>query len=161
MSLALAAVKLAAHEFTITPVTIVISGEGSFQADVGLDADALALGLPLEADSEDVALGMSRLSEEAFSAAVETARAAVSSDIRILFDAAPVPFDVAFPHHGTAAATEADPPTVLGTVARLRGMVPTGSREVSISRPAPVQDRFAPGPCAALPGAVCGSPRAR
>ena len=133
--LALAAVKLAAHEFTITPVTIVISGDGSFQADVGLDADALALGLPLEADSEDVALGMSRLSEEAFSAAVETARAAVSSDILILFDAEPVSFDVAFPHHGTAAATEADPPTVLGTVARLSGMVPTGSREVSFRVP--------------------------
>ena len=133
--LAMAAMNLAAHEFTITPVTIVISGDGSFQADVGLDADALALGLPLEADSEEVALGMSRLTADAFRAAVETARGAVSSDIRILFDAAPVSYEVTFPHHGTVAATEADPPTVLGTVARLRGTVPSGSREVSFQAP--------------------------
>lgn len=133
--LALASGNLAAHEFTITPVTLVIAGDGSFQADVGLDADALALGLPLEADSEAVALGMSQLSGEAFSAAVETARTAVIGDIRILFDAAPVSFEVAFPHHGTDAATRADPPTVLGTVARLRGTVPSGSREVSFHAP--------------------------
>ena len=134
-ALALVAGNLAAHEFTITPVTLVIAGDGSFQAEVGLDADALALGLPLEADSEAVALGMSRLSGEAFSDAVETACGAVSSDIRILFDATPVSFEVAFPHHGTAAATEAGPPTVLGTVARLHGTVPAGSREVSFRAP--------------------------
>lgn len=119
-----------AHEFEITPVTLVVIGDGSFQADVGLDADALALGLPLETDSERVAQGMRALPPSALAAAKETAREAVLADIRISFDGVPVAFTVDFPHHGTPAAEEADPPTVFGTVARLRGLVPGGAREV-------------------------------
>ena len=128
---ALAATAVArAHEFEITPVTLVVIGDGSFQADVGLDADALALGLPLETDSERVAQGMRELPPSALAAAIETAREAVLADIRIGFDGVPVAFTVAFPHHGTPAAEEAEPPTVLGTVARLSGLVPGGAREV-------------------------------
>lgn len=119
-----------AHEFTITPVTIVILGDGTFQADVGLDADALALGLPLETDSETVAQGMRDLPPAAFGAALETARKAILADIRVLFDRVPAAYEVSFPHHGTSAATGADPPTVLGTVARLLGNVPTETQEV-------------------------------
>ena len=124
-----------AHEFTITPVALVITGDGGFQAEVGLDADALAVGLPLEADSERVAEAMRRIPEGQFEAAVERARLAVRQDIRILFDAVPAPFEVSFPHHGTPAATDADPPTVLGIVARLVGNVPAGAREVVLQVP--------------------------
>lgn len=119
-----------AHEFTITPVTLVFLGGGTFQADIGLDADALALGLPLETDSERVAQGMRDMPPAAFDAAVETARSAVVADIRVLFDGVTAVYEVSFPHHGTPAATEADPPTVLGTVARLRGQVPAETQEV-------------------------------
>lgn len=125
-----------AHEFTITPVTIVLNGDGGFQAEVGLDADALALGLPLEADSEEVAEGMRELAEGQFDRAVQRARDAVRDDIRIAFDSAPVDFEVQFPHHGTPAAAEADPPTVLGALARLTGRIPVGSRELTIRLPA-------------------------
>ena len=125
-----------AHEFTITPVTIVLNGDGGFQAEVGLDADALALGLPLEADSEEVAEGMRELAEDQFDRAVQRARDAVRDDIRIAFDSAPVDFEVQFPHHGTPAAAEADPPTVLGALARLTGRIPVGSRELTIRLPA-------------------------
>lgn len=125
-----------AHEFTITPVTIVLNGDGGFQAEVGLDADALALGLPLEADSEEVAEGMRELAEGQFDRVVQRARDAVRDDIRIAFDSAPVDFQVQFPHHGTPAAAEADPPTVLGALARLTGRIPVGSRELTIRLPA-------------------------
>ena len=124
-----------AHEFTITPVTLVIEGDGGFRVEVGLDADALALGLPLEADSELVAKGMRELSPEAFDEAVESARHEVKRDIRISFDSTSVPFEVNFPHHGTPAATDADPPTVLGTVARLEGLVPEGTSVVEFRAP--------------------------
>lgn len=132
----LALATAAAHEFTITPVTVVITGDGTFQADVGLDADALALGLPLEADSELVAQGMRDLPEQAFAGAVDKARNAVQDDLRIAFDQVGVPFEVGFPHHGTPAATEADPPTVLGTLARLTGRVPDGASELIFQAPA-------------------------
>ena len=124
-----------AHEFTITPVTLVIAGDGGFQVEVGLDADALALGLPLEADSELVAEGMRKLSPAEFDGAVESAREEVQRDIRISFDSNAVPFAVDFPHHGTPAATDADPPTVLGTVARLEGLVPEGTSVVEFRAP--------------------------
>ncbi len=125
-----------AHEFTITPVSIVLKGDGGFQAEIGLDADALALGLPLEADSEEVARGMRELAAGEFDRAVQRARDAVRDDIRIVFDSASIDFEVQFPHHGTPAAAEADPPTVLGALARLTGRVPVGSRELTIRLPA-------------------------
>ncbi len=129
------AAKTFAHEFTITPATIVIRGDGRFQAEVGLDADALALGLPLEADSEEVARGMREIREGQFEAAVQNARNAVRDDIRIAFDSAPVEFEVQFPHTGTPAATNADPPTVLGALARLTGEIPVGARELTFRAP--------------------------
>ena len=52
-------------------------------------------------------------------------------DIRILFDQLPVDFEVSFPHYGTSAAAAADPPTVLGALARLTGRVPNDSRQVA------------------------------
>lgn len=125
-----------AHEFTITPVAVVVTGDGTFQADVGLDADALALGLPLEADSELVAAGMRELPDEAFASAVERARGAVTEDLQIAFDGGRVAFQVSFPHHGTPAAAEAVPPTVLGTLARLTGRVPDGASEMVFQAPA-------------------------
>lgn len=120
-----------AHEFAITPATLVVRGDGSFQVDLGLDADALAAGMPLEAPAEDVARAMREIPQERFSEAVDSARAAVREDIRVLFDRRPVEFEVSFPHHGTAAATAADPPTVLGTLARLTGRVPSDARQVA------------------------------
>ncbi len=124
-----------AHEFTITPVTLVITGDGRFQAEIGLDADALAVGLPLETDSEQVAEAMRRIPEEQFEAAVEGARSAIRQDIQILFDAVPAPFEVSFPHHGTPAAADADPPTVLGILTRLTGSAPAGARGVVLQTP--------------------------
>ena len=136
-SLALAgSAVVSAHEFTITPVTIVLTGDGGFQAEIGLDADALALGLPLEADSEEVARAMRELGEGQFERAVQRARDAVHDDIHIAFDSAPADFEVQFPHQGTLAAAEADPPTVLGALARITGRVPGGSRELTIRLPA-------------------------
>ncbi len=116
-----------AHEFSITPATVVITGDGGFQVDIALDADALALGLPLETDSEQVAQGMRELAPEGFSGALESARRSIRQDLRISFDAAPAEFEVTFPHYGTPAATEAEIPTVLGALARLRGQIPAGA----------------------------------
>ncbi len=124
-----------AHEFSITPVTIVIAGDGRFQADIGLDVDALALGLPLESDSEEVLRGMRQLRADSLHAAMERARSSIRHDLCIAFDGVGASFDITFPHRGTPAAEEADPPTVLGTLARLEGPVPDGAQEVSFQAP--------------------------
>ena len=127
--------QVSSHEFSITPVTVVIAGDGTFRADVGLDADALALGMPLEADSEQVAVAMRELSEEELAAAIETARQAVRADIRVALDGRDVPVTVSFPLHGTAAAEASEVPTVLGALARLDGLVPAGADLLTVRLP--------------------------
>lgn len=124
-----------AHEFSITPVTLVIPGDGSFRAEVGLDADALALGLPLEADSAIVASAMRALRDDELAQAIESAKKAIREDIEINFDGRPEDFEVSFPHHGTAAAAAAATPTVLGALARLSGVVPHGADRLTVRLP--------------------------
>ncbi len=124
-----------AHEFSITPVTVVFSGDGTFRADIGLDADALALGLPLEADSGPVFSAMRRLYGEALAEAVETAREAVERDIDIRFNGQPATVAVVFPLHGTSAASVAPVPSVLGALARVTGSVPQGADLLTVRLP--------------------------
>ncbi len=121
------------HEFDITSVALVFLGDGSYRADISLDADALALGLPLETDAEVVAATMAELSDAGVENAVAMARPVIQREIDLSFDGTPANFDVAFPHYGTAAASDADPPTALGTIARLSGRVPPGARELTFT----------------------------
>ncbi len=133
MAAALSACAAAAHEFSITSAVLVFSGDGGFRLDIGLDADALALGLPLESDSETVAAAMAALAPDAVEDALAGAESAVRSDIRLAFDGAPAHFRVEFPYYGTPAAAAADPPTVLGALARLSGRTPAGAREMTFA----------------------------
>ena len=118
------------HEFEITSVALVFLGDGTYRADISLDADALALGLPLETDADVVAAAMAELSEAGIENAMATAKPNIQREIEIDFDGTSASFDVAFPHYGTPAATDAEPPTELGTIARLSGRVPAGAREL-------------------------------
>ncbi len=127
------AIHAKAHEFTITPVTFVILGNGDYQVDIGLDIDALALGLPLDTDSTRVSQLMQGLSAGELEEAIESARQSIRNEIQILCDGADSAFEVSFPHQGTPAAISADPPTMLGTLARLRGEFP-GNAQTGVFR---------------------------
>ncbi len=133
LAAALSASTAAAHEFSITSAALVFLGDGGFRLDIALDADALALGLPLETDSEVVAAAMAELSPSEIENALEAAKPAIRSDIRLAFDGLPAAFEVEFPHYGTPAAAAADPPAVLGTIARLSGRTPAGAREMTFT----------------------------
>ena len=131
LPLALLCAPLEAHVFDITNVVIVFPGDGSYQIDMSVDADALALGLPPETDSETVVARMNELPEGDFDEAVALAQQTIQRRVRIRFDGNKAMPDVAFPHHGTPAATEAETPTVLGTIARMAGQIPLGARELT------------------------------
>lgn len=133
LAAALSACAAAAHEFSITSAVLVFTSGGAFRLDIGLDADALALGLPLESDSQVVAAAMAALSPNAIEDALARAKSAVRNDIRLTFDGLPADFRVEFPHYGTPAAAAADPPTVLGALARLSGRTPAGAREMTLT----------------------------
>jgi hypothetical protein len=122
---------LVAHDFTVTEVAVIFRGDGGYQIDMSVDVDALALGLPPDTDSAVVVAEMEKLTPDEFEAAVERARAFVAQYVRIRFDGARQSPPVAFPQYGTAAATDAQIPTVLGTLARVEGRVPSGAQALT------------------------------
>ena len=120
---------LGAHDFTVTEVAVIFRGDGGYQIDMSVDADALALGLPPDTDSALVAAQMEELSPEDFAAATARAKDYIAQYVRIRFDGAKQSPPVEFPQYGTAAAIDAQTPTVLGTLARMTGQVPPGAQE--------------------------------
>lgn len=114
---------LQAHDFEISSAAVILGSEGAVQVDVSLDADALALGLPLDASVEEVAAAISELSPEQ----VERARSESEVLIVLLADGVPLPLRAEFPHQGTPAV---EAPLALGGLARLRGKIPSGTREL-------------------------------
>jgi hypothetical protein len=118
-----------AHDFTVTEVAVVFRGDGSYQVELSVDADALALGLSPSTDSEIVVEEMAKLSPEEFDAAVEQARHSIQRYMRIRFDGEKQMPPVEFPQYGTAAATDAETPTVLGTLARVSAEIPPGAKQ--------------------------------
>ncbi len=122
---------LVAHDFTVTEVAVIFSGDGGYQIDMSVDADALALGLPPDTDSAVVVAEMEKLTPGEFEAAVERAKAFVTQYVRIRFDGARQSPAVEFPQYGTAAAKDAQIPTVLGTLARMQGRIPAGAQALT------------------------------
>jgi hydrogenase/urease accessory protein HupE len=120
----------AAHPLTFTETTIVLRPDGSFQTDLIVDLDALALGAPQDADDATLVAELRALSPGDFEARLDRLRQLFQRRVRMRFDGEPAPFDVSFPDHGTPAATESAIPTLLGLTARLTGIVPSGATDV-------------------------------
>ena len=93
---ALFCAPLQAHEFTITNVTIVFPGNGMYQIDMSVDADALALGLPPETESAIVVARMNELPDGEFEDAVALARQTTQRRVRVRFDGEKAIPDVEF-----------------------------------------------------------------
>lgn len=125
----LAASSVQAHDFTVTEVAVIFSGNGTYQIDMSVDADALALGLSPSTDSAIVAEEMESLSSEDFDAAVDQAKRSIQRYMRIRFDGEKQMPPVEFPQHGTAAAMDAETPTVLGTLARITAEIPADAKQ--------------------------------
>ena len=119
-----------AHPLTVTDTTVVLRLDGTFQTDLIVDLDALALGAPQDADDAELVAALTALTPAGFDEQVDQLRQLFRRRVRLRFDGTPVPFDVSFPDHGTPAATESAIPTVLGLTARLSGTVPADATEL-------------------------------
>jgi hypothetical protein len=120
-----------AHDFQFTQVVVVLSSDGRYQADISADVDALALGLDPSTDSAIVAQRMASLSAAELRQAMDRARATFAQRTQLYFDGQAQQPDIAFPQHGTPAAQAAQVPTVLGTLARLTGRIPSNASELT------------------------------
>ena len=120
-----------AHTFTQTDVLVVLKKNGTFVIDMTVDVDALALGVPDSTESEEVFKTLRALNEEALTAAIEHAGDTIVRRVRIRCDREKVIPTVSFPDYGTAVATESVIPTLLGTTARLSGVIPENAAAFS------------------------------
>ena len=118
------------HPLTFTDTTVVLRPDGTFQADLVVDLDALALGAPPGADDAALVAELQSLSPAELAERLDRLRTLFQRRVRLRFDGEPAPFEVSFPEQGTPAATDAVIPTMLGLTARLTGMVPAGASDM-------------------------------
>ena len=119
-----------AHPLEFTAATLTLQPDGTFEANLVCDLDALALGAPLDSDDAEIVAVLEGLSGEEFETLVARLRRMFERRVRVRFDGDPQPFAVDFPDYGTPLATEAEIPTVLGLNARLTGAIPDGAADV-------------------------------
>jgi hypothetical protein len=121
---------VSAHELAFTETTVELRPDGTFQADLICDLDALALGVPQNSDEAALVATLRALTPDELHARLEALRELFRRRVRLRFDGAPAPFDVSFPDQDTPAATESPIPTMLGLTARLSGAVPPGATDL-------------------------------
>ena len=119
-----------AHPLSFTETTLILNDDGTFQVDLVCDLDALALGLPQDADDAELSATLNALSATDLSSLTQRLRQLFLRRVRVRFDGNPEPFNVTFPDYRTSRATESAIPTMLGLTARLSGTVPSGALEV-------------------------------
>ena len=122
--------SITAHPLTVTETTLTLHRNRTFQVDLITDLDALALGVPQNADDAELVAALRALAPAELEERVDRLRQLFRRRVRVRFDGEPAPFEVAFPDHGTPRADRAEIPTVLGLTARLTGAIPDGATEV-------------------------------
>lgn len=132
LALAFFSGSAAAHEFAITDVLAVLRSDGTYQVDVRVDVDALALGVSPATDNATLVARLDAMDSSEFESARERASDTVARRIRVRFDDEPVRPAVSFPR---AAATGGEQalPSRFGTVARLSGLRPASAKSFSLS----------------------------
>ncbi len=118
-----------AHTFGFTQVTALLKEDGTYQIDMTIDVDALALGVPPTTDSAWVAAELKALPPDQLERAVNLAGDTVLRRVRVRFDGKKQTPKVTFPDEESDHAVPSQIPTVLGTTARLTGRVPAGAGE--------------------------------
>ena len=125
--LLLVAPTLLAHDFEFMEVLIVVEPDGSFQADLTLDLDAIALGVSPELPDEELFEALDTLPPEGLAERVESARNTLLRRVRFRFDGERATPELEFPDLGEPWV---EIPSKLGTTARFTGRVPDGAGEL-------------------------------
>ncbi len=135
LAVALAAVASpsGAHEFAITDALVVLRADSTYQVDVRVDVDALALGVSPATDNALLVAELAAMDAAEVELALANARDTVARRVRVRFDGDPVRPAVSFPRAEIEAAEDGSPPSRFGTVARLAGRCPPGATTFSMS----------------------------
>ncbi len=119
----------AAHDFKLHEVLVLLRTDHTYQVDMSIDLDALALGVDSSADSAVLMQQLQAMPTDEFQRCVSDLQRMLMRRVRIRFDGAVSEPTLTFPDYGTPAALRRGFPSVLGTTARFVGLIPLGSRE--------------------------------
>ena len=122
-----------AHEFGVTDALVVLRADSTYQVDVRVDVDALALGVSPTTDDAELVAALEAMDAAAIEEALEQARGTIARRVRVRFDDRPARPHVSFPGRETEASGADAVPTVFGTVARLAGRRPEGAETFRLS----------------------------
>ena len=118
-----------AHDFRITDTLALLKTNGTYQIDMTIDVDALAMNVPPKLHSPELTAEIQRMPDAARAQLLDKCREILLKRVRIRFDEKAVVPIVNFPDYGTALAAQAVPPTIFGVTARLVGRIPEGARQ--------------------------------
>ncbi len=124
--------RASAHDLQFTYTALVLRADGTFQADVTCDLDALALGLAQATPADQVVARVRTLAADELEAKVGRLRERLTQQITLRFDGVPVPKAVGLPERDRPPADPAVP-TVLGLTARFTGEIPRRAHEVTVN----------------------------
>ena len=82
------------HPLTFTETTVVIRSDNTFQADLIVARDALALGAPPDTDDATLVATLNSLASDEFDASLNQVRRLFERRVRLRFDGVPVHFRV-------------------------------------------------------------------
>ena len=120
-----------AHDFAFTDVRLELRADRTWVADVGCDVDALALGVSSSADSAALAAEIEALSPASRDELVTRLAALLKRRIRVRFDGAPAPFEVAPAASAGTRASSASPRARSASSPASRAASRRASREVT------------------------------
>lgn len=121
-----------AHTFERTKAAFRVHADGSFEARLTMDLDALALGVDPSIEPVEAARALLALPPADFAAAEEQLRGTLGRRLRVRVDGKPVPWELDFPDRAAPGASPEvrGPLGIFGLDARLRGAIPARGRSV-------------------------------
>lgn len=128
---ALSVGSAAGHDFGFTEVSLVLRPDATFQANMQLDLDALALGVAPDSDDAELVAVLAGLPESQLAELVDDLRSLLERRVRVLFDGVRADVRIEFPDRAAGLTRNASPPTFLGVRAWLAGTVPADAEHVS------------------------------
>lgn len=121
-----------AHDFSITETLVLFKSDGSYQVDLHMKLDALALGVGSEVDLTQLHAALEAMSPEELETLRSKLLELLDRRVRLRFDEQPVGPEVSLPELGSQRLKGLGMPKSFGTTARFTGHVPADSGSFSL-----------------------------
>ncbi len=144
-----------AHDFSITETLVLLKSDGTYQVDLHMKLDALALGVGSEVELPELHAALEALPESERITVRTKLLELLQRRVRLRFDEKPVEPDLVLPEHASPTLGQLAFPRSFGTTARFFGRVPPEAKTFSLQ----LSSAFPPALVTALDQATASSLR--